>query len=52
MLHGLIELVLAASSDEDVRSLFDEEFGCGERHAGCGDGDDELRFSGRQVTAG
>jgi hypothetical protein len=25
-LHGLIELVLAAAGDEDVRSLFDEEF--------------------------
>ena len=34
--HGLIELVLAASCDEDVGSFFDEQFGCGERHAGRG----------------
>ena len=38
--YGLIELVLAASCDENVRSLFDEQFGCRERHAGGGGGDD------------
>jgi len=38
-LHGLIELVLAASGDEDVGAFFDEELGCCERHARgrCGD---------------
>jgi len=38
--YRLIEFVLAAACDEDVRSLFDEEFGRGERHARCGCGDD------------
>ena len=39
-LHGLIELLLAASGDEDVRALFDEELCCCERHAGGRGGDD------------
>ena len=39
-LDGLIELILAASCDEDVRALFDEELGGGERHAGRRGGDD------------
>jgi hypothetical protein len=38
--YGLIKLVLAASCDENVRSLFDEQFGCRERHAGGSGGDD------------
>jgi len=38
--YGLIELVLAASCDEDVRSLFDKQFGCGERHTRGGGRDD------------
>src|SRR4029077_19687946 len=44
-LDGLIELILAASGDEDVCALFDEELGCSERHAGrrCGD-DSYLSF--------
>ena len=43
-LHGLIELLLAASGDEDVRALFDEELGGCERHAG-GRGGDDCYFS-------
>ena len=38
--YGLIKLVPAASCDENVRSLFDEQFGGGERHAGGGGSDD------------
>ncbi len=32
-LHGLIELLLATSGDEDVGALFNEELCCCERHA-------------------
>jgi hypothetical protein len=38
-LYGLIELPLAASGDEDVSTLFHEEFSCCQRHprGSCGD---------------
>src|SRR5262249_23041524 len=38
--HGLIELLLAASRDENVRTLFNEKLCCCERHAGRRGGDD------------
>ena len=37
---GLIELLLAASSDEDMCTLLDEELRGRERHAGSRGGDD------------
>src|SRR6185312_13326421 len=40
LLHGLVQGVLAAAGDEDVRSLLDEQLRAGQRHAGGAAGDD------------
>lgn len=40
LLHGLVQGVLAAAGDEDVRSLLDEQLRACQRHAGGAAGDD------------
>src|SRR6266404_4060339 len=44
-LHGLVEFLLAAAHDEDIGTLFDEKFCCGQPNPFCAAGDDgDLAF--------